>query len=487
MIPQWGLVLGCLLFVACNPKSQGQQLSSSASAPQETTSPVAEGTSAEEVRAIAVSSYLFGYPLVTMEMTRRVMTNVQKAGATRAPMGEFARLRKYPDAQFRDVTAPNADTLYVLGWMSVEKEPWVLSIPASEGRYNLFPLLDGYTEVFEVPGSRTTGNAAQNYLISTAEWEGEVPSGVTHYTSPTDLVWVLGRVYCTGTDEDYQKAHQYQDGVTIVPLSSYGKEYQAPEARVDASIDMKRAVRDQVNALSAQEFFTLMTQLMVKNPPKTEDHGMLETMSRIGIRPGSFNWATYLPEEKKLLSGAPAAALAKLLAHKKSGVQVQNGWVLTKETGRYGVDYLQRAFVTYVGLGANRPQDAIYPFSEVDSSGQPYNGQYQYVLHFEPGELPPAKAFWSLTMYDQDYFFSENQLNRYTLSSRDSLKKNEDGSVDLYFQHQSPGTEKESNWLPAPSEQFILMLRLYWPNQTPPSLLDDSWVLPPVKKVLSSP
>ena len=144
---------------------------------------------------------------------------------------------------------------------------------------------------------------------------------------------------------------------------------------------------------------------------------------------------------------------------------------------------MQRALITAIGLGANRPQDAVYPMSEVDAGGQPYNGANKYVLHFDKGQTPPVHAFWSLTMYDPEYFFVPNALNRFTLSPRNALRENADGSVDLHIQHESPGGDKEANWLPAPAGKFVLMLRMYWPAEKSPSIINGSWKVPPVRRV----
>ena len=205
---------------------------------------------------LAQDAYIYGYPLVTMEYTRRIMTNVAAAGGTRAPMGQFAKARQYPDASFRDVTAPNADTLYTLAWINVGKEPWVIGIPDMKDRYFLFPMLDGWTEVFQVPGKRTTGTGAQTYAITGPGWKGTLPTGVKEYKSPTNIVWLLGRIYCTGTPEDYAAVHALQDQFTLVPLSAYGKPYTPPAGTVDPAIDMKTAVRDQVNGMDATAYFT---------------------------------------------------------------------------------------------------------------------------------------------------------------------------------------------------------------------------------------
>ena len=170
------------------------------------------------------------------------------------------------------------------------------------------------------------------------------------------------------------------------------------------------------------------------------------------------------------------------MAHfKKAGVD-QKGWVFTTKAGLYGTDYLQLALITAIGLGANRPQDALYPTSEGPDIVKKYTGAKKYVMRFEKGQLPPVDGFWSLTMYDAAYFFVDNPLNRYTLSQRNKLKANADGSIDLYIQNESPGKDKESNWLPAPKDQFILMMRLYRPKEKPPSILDGTWKIPEVKE-----
>src|SRR5271157_339289 len=216
------------------------------------------GPSEQELVAMATEAYIYGYPLVTVEMTRRVSTNVVKPEGTRAPMGQFARLREYPSAAFRDVTAPNADTLYTIAWLDVSKEPWILSIPDMKGRYYLMPMLSGWTDVFQVPGKRTTGDKAQKYAITGPGWTGTLPEGVTEYKSPTGMVWIVGRIYCTGTPKDYKAVHALQDKFSVVPLSAYGKPYTPPAGTVDANIDMKTAVREQVNAMDAAGYFKLL-------------------------------------------------------------------------------------------------------------------------------------------------------------------------------------------------------------------------------------
>jgi hypothetical protein len=443
----------------------------------------AEKPTKDEYVQIATDAYIYGYPLVTMEMTRRISTNVAKPTGTRAPMGHQVLMRTYPNAEFKDVTAPNADTLYCATWLDVESEPWVLSLPEADDRYYLFPMLDAWTNVFQLPGKRTTGTGPQTYAITGPGWKGELPEGVTEYKSPTSMVWVLGRIYCTGTPEDYEKVHKMQDEISIVPLSSYGKPYTPPAGKVDPTVDMKTAVRTQVNALDTSAYFNLLAKLMAKNPPAEADAPMVAKMAEIGIEPGKpFAFDKLDPAVQAALKDVPKVGFEKIMAHFETAGKDKGGWVFTTKTGLYGTEYLQRALITAIGLGANRPQDAVYPTSQVDAAGKVYSGENKYILRFAKDKLPPVDGFWSLTMYNAEYFFYANPLNRYTLSARNELKKNADGSVDLYLQNENPGPEKESNWLPAPKGRFILMMRLYWPQEKDPSILDGTWTIPPVKK-----
>jgi hypothetical protein len=228
----------------------------------------------------------------------------------------------------------------------------------------------------------------------------------------------------------------------------------------------------------------LLAALMKANPPAKDDAALVAKLAKIGIEPGKpFDFDKLDPAAAKGVSRAPKAAQEKIMAHFKTGGTRQNGWLFATKTGLYGTDYIQRAFITAIGLGANRPQDAVYPTSETDPSGKKYSGANKYVLHFEKGATPPVNAFWSLTMYDAAYFFVDNPLNKYTVSPRNDLKYNADGSLDVYIQNESPDKDKEANWLPAPKGEFILMLRMYWPKEKAPSIIDGSWKVPPVSLV----
>jgi hypothetical protein len=438
----------------------------------------------QEAAEIGIEAYIYGYPLVTMEMTRRVGTNTETPKGLYAPMGQLANAREYPNASFKDVTAPNADTLYSSAFLDVSKEPYVLSLPDEDDRYFLIPMLDAWTTVFQVPGKRTTGDKAQKYLITGPGWKGKVPDGATEYKSPTGLVWIIGRTYCTGTPEDYKAVHALQDKYSLVPLSAYGKPYTPPKGKVDPKIDMKTPVRDQVNKLDTGAYFKLMAALMKDNPPTKEDAPMVAKMAKIGLVPGQeFDISKLDPAVAKGLQGAPKAGIERIMGQFKSAGTNVNGWQIFTKTGIYGTDYLNRALVTAIGLGANRPQDAVYPTSETDADGKPYSGANKYLMHFPKGQAPPVNGFWSLTMYNAEYFFVDNPLNKYTVSPRNDLKYNADGSLDIYLQNESPGKDKEANWLPAPKDRFVLMLRLYWPKETAPSIIDGTWKPPAVKTV----
>jgi hypothetical protein len=437
----------------------------------------------KEAVEIATEAYIYGYPLVTMELTRRVMTNVAEPTGWHAPMGQFGSLREYPSATNKDVTAPNADTLYSSAWIDLSKEPYVLSVPDEGDRYYLMPMLSGWTDVFQDPGTRTTGTRAQTYALTGPNWKGDLPKDVKELKSPTNMMWILGRTYCTGTADDYKAVHAIQDKYKLVPLSAYGKDYTPPKGKVDPKVDMKTPARDQVNSLKAGDYFKLLAKLMKDNPPAKEDAPMVAKLKKIGIEPGKdFEMDKLDPAVAKGLERGAKAGLEKIVAEIPRVGTKLNGWQYTF-TGVYGTDYLFRAAITFAGLGANRSKDAVYPTTVADTDGKKYSGANRYTVTFPKGQLPPVSGFWSLTMYDAEFFFVANPLNRYNLSQRNQLKENEDGSVTLYIQNESPGKEKESNWLPAPKGDFVLMLRLYWPNEKNPSILDGTWKVPPVKMV----
>lgn len=479
---------------------------------------------------IAVDAYIYGYPLVTFDMARRQQTNVAESDAEHAPMGQMIKMRNYPAEDNHCCAAPNADTLYTIAWLDLSREPWIFSIPDMGDRYYILPMLDGFSEVFKVISSSSNGGQAGTYAITGPGWKGTLPEGVVRVASPTAMVWILGRIYCNGTQEDYGEVRALQDMFSLVPLSSHGKPYTPPPGVVDTDFDMRTSVRDQVNNLDIHTYFNYLARLMKANPPKPQDGVMVDRMAKIGLVPGKdFDPSKISSLKKEEIKTESRTAL------EKTGVQVSsrphfaqgigwprkhdldteklgflenqglkvvpkvgllemalllkqqettNGWLyFTEGVGNFGTDYLLRGMANLLGPGWNRPEDAVYPLSMEDAQGNDYNGaKHNYTMRFEKGGMPPVDGFWSLTMYDEDLFFVPNPIDRYALSQRDTFITNPDGSIDLYLQAESPGSGKEANWLPAPKGKFKLVLRLYGPVKSSPTILDNSWVPPPVKK-----
>lgn len=445
----------------------------------------AQTLTADEAKAIAEDAYVFGYSLISVEMSRKVITNVEQPGDRRAPMGQFVNLREYPNANYRDVTAPNADTLYTNGFINVSEEPWIVSWPDMGERYYVREFYDAWVPVVFDPGSRTTGQGAQTYAITGPGWNGTLPEGVTEVKVPTDSIWILARTYSTGTSEDYKEVWALQDQYKLYPLSAWGKEYTPPPGKIDPSVDMTRSVRDSVNALDAETFFQWMNDLMVDNPPAPEDAPMMARIAEIGIAPGKdFDLSKFEPDVAAAVEAAPETAWEKIEAYTAQSGEVNQGWLVNLKVGHYGTDYMARAWLSAFGIPANAPKDAVYPVGLRDADGDVLDAsKHDYVIRFaSEADLPPVEGFWSLTMYDTGYFFIPNPLDRYTLSARTELTKNPDGSIDLYLQKDNPGPDKEANWLPAPDARFIPMFRLYWPKESAPSVLDGSWWPPAISK-----
>ena len=439
------------------------------------------GLTVEEARGLAEEAYVFGYPLVLMDVTREVMTAMSRPSARGAPANQFAHMRAFPDPSFTDVVSPNADTLYSSAWLDVAREPVVLSLPDMGDRYYMVPMLDGWTDVFAAPGTRTTGSGAGNYAITWPGWQGTLPAGMRMVTTPTAMVWLIGRIRASGPG-DYPAVRTLQDRFRLTPLSAWGTPYIPPsDAPVAANVNLWDPPVDQVGRMDAMTFFSRLNTLLVTNPPSAADAPLMERIARIGVAPGMGEDHARLDQ---LIAGAvrdgmEAAREQIAGAVRALGDTVVNGWVIPLGLGRYGTRYLKRAAVAAFGLGANLPEDAVYPNAGADSDGRPLSGQRRYQIHFAPGELPPVNGFWSLTMYNERQFFVENPINRYAIGDRDELWLNADGSLDLYIQHDSPGGEREANWLPAPEGAFNLIMRLYWPK---PAILEGRWAPPPLRR-----
>lgn len=436
---------------------------------------------AQEAHAIAVDAYVYFYPLLTMDVTRKQFTNIEPGKEFgKGPMNMFVSIPEYPPANFKGVVRSNFDTLYSIAWLDLSKEALVVSAPATNGRFYLLPMLDMWTDVFASPGWRTTGTDAGQFLVTPPGWQGSVPAGTTRLPAPTPYVWVIGRTKTDGA-ADYPAVHKIQAGYTVTPLSQLGKPPAPVSVKVDPAIDMKTPPKIQVDSMSAANYFAYAAELLKLHPPHSTDQPIIAQMKRIGIEPGkSFKLEALDPTIQQALQTAPAEAQALMTWKVQTLARVVNGWSMNTDTmGVYGNYYLKRAMVAQLGLGANLPEDAIYPLNLGDDKGQPLDGAHQYVLHFDKDSLPPVNAFWSITLYDAEGFQVGNELNRFAVSSWMPFKTNADGSLDLYFQHQNPGKEREANWLPAPAGAFNLTMRLYGPK---PEALNGKWNPPAVKR-----
>ena len=444
--------------------------------------------SAQEAKQIGVDAYIYGYSLMTSDVTEKAFINTTEPNprSFQAPINQFVNIPQYPPADYKGVTAPNADTLYSAAFLDLSKEPILLSYPDMKGRYFLFPIYSQWTDVLAAPGKRTLGTGAQTIAITGPDWHGTLPPTVTQEVkSPTNSAFIIGRVYANGSKEDYAEVNAAQRDFKLVPLSSYGKPYEPLKGMVDPHApSVKEKVRDIIGAMDIQTYFNALAQSMATNPPVLpQDAAIVAEMAKIGLVPGKpFELGKLPAGAQAALSDVAKVATAQIDEQQKSGNKVVNGWLLTSGTGAYDTRYLWRAAVSDFGWGANLTKDAIYPSTKVDSSGAPLRGENTYVIHFAKGQTPPADGFWSITMYDSDYYFYPNPLNKLTVSMRDKLETNADGSIDLYFSHTKPAGAPEANWLPAPEGGFILMMRMYWPSETPPSILDGTWAPPPVKK-----
>jgi hypothetical protein len=441
-----------------------------------------QGISPQEAHDIGVEAYVYFYPLVTMDITRKQVTNIAPGKEFgKGPMNMFINNPEYPPANARDVVRPNFDTLYSTAWLDLTGEPVVVSVPDTGGRYYLLPMIDMWTDVFASPGWRTTGTQAANYLITSPGWTGAVAAGLTRIDAPTPYVWIIGRTKTDGP-ADYAAVHKIQAGYKVTTLSRWGKAPEPVSVKVDSTIDMKTPPMIQVDSMSADRFFTYAAELLKVNPPHITDQPIVARLKRIGIVPGkSLEFGKLDPAVRKALASVPEDAQALMKWKVPTLARVANFWSMNTDTmGVYGNYYLKRAIVTQLGLGANLPEDAIYPFNLGDEAGKPLDGANGYKIHFDKATLPPVDAFWSITLYDNDGYQVANALNRFAVSSWMPFKYGADGALELYIQNETPGKDNEQNWLPAPKGAFNLTMRLYAPKS---EALTGKWNPPPVVKV----
>jgi DNA sulfur modification protein DndE len=456
--------------------------------------------------ADGVEAYIYGYPLVVMAMTERVVTTTPDATTKlgRAPINQFAKATMLPNASYTDVVLPSTTTLYASAFLNLTAEPIILHIPNIKNRFYLLQMLDAWTNVSpDSPGTRI-GSTEGDYALVGPDWKDSLPSGISHtIRMPTNTMWIIGRLYASGTDADL---HVVTDEIfpqlTLTPLSAYGHDYTAPEVPVNPSIDTSTTPVEQVANMDACAFFGTMAAMMTSNPPLEADMPTVERLAKIQIFPGKqfdcgaldANHPGLRPTlqlaaaaAKRILDGAPPPSLTP------------TNWSMPLNIGDYGRRYLLRALVAKKALGANSTADAVYGYTTHDSSGTAtqdlLTGANKYVIHFnaptaqkKAGEIPPVnpQSFWSVTIYNGDGTLVENKVVNYNAIGVPQVQAhdacfNSDGSLDLYLQVDPPSDSKQfCNWLPAPPGDFIVFLRMYWPDA---AVTGGSWYPPGVQKV----
>jgi hypothetical protein len=435
-------------------------------------------TLSDDTRTLAAEAYTYLYSLVTMEATRRQMTNTP--AGSKPGMGapdEFHHVRQFPPADFRAVVRPNFDTLYSSAWIDLTAGPVRISAPDTEDRYFMLPMLDMWTDVFANPGKRTTGTGARSYTLVGPGGAAGVEVDGPVIVAPTPWVWIIGRTQTNGP-ADYAAVAAVQDGFRIEPLTP------RPEFHADPGADITTEPLRIVDGMSGAEFFAYASAPLAVNPPHATDHDVLARIARLGIAPGAtFDPSRLAAGELEELEAGVADAKREIAGAVRRFATMANGWMLNTDTmGVYGNLYLKRAAVAQVGLGANPAEDAVYPLLATDADGAPVDGGKDYVIHFAADALPPVAAFWSITMYDAEGFQVANELDRFAIGDRDPLAYTADGSLDIYVQPENPGPDRVANWLPSAPGPSGITMRLYAPGT---SALDGAWVPPPVRPAAS--
>jgi len=439
--------------------------------------------SPDQALEIAVESYIFAYPLVLMDVTRAVATNTEHVddGRLHAPVNQFVHVRRFPGVASGDVSHADVDMLSSTLWFDVSREPLIITVLDSGGRYFLLPMLDLWTDVFASAGARTTGTGPQRFAIVGPRWTGALPAGVELIRAPTSLGFLLGRIQTHGV-ADYDAVRAFQGGLRATPLSAFGKTYIPTLGQGSALISPKLPVQ-QVAAMDATTFFGRLASLTADNPPHVNDSPLLQRVRRIGVVPGgSFTMDRLAPATADAIEQAVPVAQRKIREYAARAPRCLNGWCLTSNpVGTYGTDYLKRASTAFRDGGALPMEDVIAASTATLTDGTPFDAGARYALRFKNGELPPARASWSLTIYTDRQHFADNPINRYAIGGGDPLRFDDDGSLTLYIQRASPGADCESNWLPTPRHAaFTMTLRLYWPEAR---ALDGRWVPPAVKRI----
>ena len=420
--------------------------------------PVEKAAAAQQTltaQSLLEQAYLYAFPLVLMDATRKVSTNTETPNSTRAPINQFIHAEKLADAASRAVVTPNVDTIYTQAFLDVGAEPMLYGVPQTDRFFNV-QVLDAWTNtaaVLEAPGL---------YAITRSDWQGELPEGVQRINVPTNRVWTIARIVLSG-QEDLPNVRAIQDKMQLMPLSAYQMDnWTAPAGTYDPAYDFVPV--QHVLALSPQEFFDTANQLMETNPPAAADAPVLRELAALHVGPGE----KFDDKALGLFSGLRWKLMllqlkGKLKAEAANYAQQMGQWIYYGDPiGDFGTAYTYRAMVALMGLGANTTDVAIYPKTDVDSTGAVLTGKKTYTLHIEAEPPTKEKGFWSVTAYGEDNFLIDNAIDRYCVNDRSGLHRNPDGSIDIILSKEAP--EDTTNWLPVGEGDFHLFLRIYKPD-----------------------
>jgi hypothetical protein len=441
----------------------------------------AQDVTAAEAREIAKEAYIYGFPMVDSYRVQYQYFVDAKNPEYKAPWNTLVNTPRVYTPADRAFPTPNSDTPYSWLGMDLRAEPIVLTMPViDEKRYFSVQLIDGYTYIIDYIGSRTTGNGGGSYLIAGPGWKGETPAGIKKvFRSDTDLAWGVYRTQLFNP-EDIDDVKKVQAGYKAVPLSAFLGQPPPPAAPTNF---IKPPTADEEK--TSLEFFNTLNFVLQFGPTIPSETELMARFAKIGIGAGkTFDASTLSPEMKTAIEGGMADAWADLANLQRT--EINTGKVTMGDV--FGTraflknNYLYRMAGAVLGIGGNEKQEAMYPVYSVDATGQKVDGANNYTVHFPPGQLPPVNAFWSLTMYElPGSFLVANPINRYLINSPmlPQLVKDADGGLTFYVQNESPGKDKEPNWLPAPKGPFIAFMRLYWPKE---AALDGTWKQPPMTK-----
>ncbi|TFG38707.1 MAG: DUF1254 domain-containing protein, partial [Candidatus Aminicenantes bacterium] len=432
--------------------------------------------------------FIYGLPIVMNYAVMQEFCVDKNSGQYKAPFNEIlneARVFTYKDTA---VVTPNSDTPYSLVWLDLRAEPMVISVPAVEKeRYYSVQLCDGNTYNYGYIGSRATGIEPGDYLVTGPGWKGETPAGIKKvFQSSTPFSITIFRTQLFNAD-DMPNVVKVQSGYKAQPLSAFLKQPAPPAA---PKIDFVPATTKGIKA----NFYEYLDAALEFVPESPDDRDIRAKLASIGIGPGKiFDFKDLSLEHKAAVLLAMKAGDDKVSAAVANGGKDQSGWRVGGLSGgdraSFNGNWLNRAGVAKAGIYANDPDEAMYPNTRKDTQGETLDtSQHSYTLTFPAGQFPPVNAFWSVTMYDgKSQLLIENPINRYLINSPmlPNMKTNEDGSLTLYLQKDSPGADKEANWLPAPNDTIYLVMRLYWPKTEAPSILppgEGSWQPPGIVK-----